>query len=347
MDTPNKIRPLLVLRILFDHTDENHCITIAQILQILKDKHGVESYRKTIKEDIDLLINVGYDIEFIKSSQNQYHIVSREFDIAELKVLIDAVVSSKFISKTKSQELADKISKLGGPFAAKELVRNIDVERRVKGENRQLLLIIDTINTAINQKKKIAFKYFTYNVRKDKKEKHDGYVYTFSPYKLVWNGDYYYVVGFSDKYSDIGIFRVDRISKNPNILEDDVVPAPKAFDINAYLNSMFSMYSDVREQVELICNNDVMDSIIDRFGENVSVYANDMESFRIIVNTAVGHVFYSWVFGFGGKVKIKSPQKVKSDYAEMVQKAAACLSGVLSTLNEKESMGTPAIDADS
>lgn len=327
MDAPNKIRPLLVLRILFDHTDEDHCITIAQILQILKDEHGIESYRKTIKEDIDLLIDAGYDIEFIKSSQNQYHVVSRDFEVAELKILIDAVVSSKFISKAKSQELARKISKLAGPFAAKELVRNIDVERRVKGENKQLLLIIDTINTAINQKKKIAFKYFSYNVRKDKKEKHDGYVYTFSPYKLVWNGDYYYVVGFSDKYSDIGIFRVDRISKNPEILEDKAVPAPKTFDINAYLNSMFSMYSDAREQVELICDNDVMDSIIDRFGEDVRIYANNMDSFRIIVNTAVSHVFYSWVFGFGGKVKIKSPQKVKTNYAELVQKIACCLDG--------------------
>lgn len=327
MDAPNKIRPLLVLRILFNHTDEDHCITIAQILQILKDQHGIESYRKTIKEDIDLLIDAGYDIEFIKSSQNQYHVVSRDFDVAELKILIDAVVSSKFISKAKSQELAGKISRLAGPFAEKELVRNIDVERRVKGENKQLLLIIDTINTAINQKKKIAFKYFTYNVRKDKKEKHDGYLYTFSPYKLVWNGDYYYVVGFSDKYSDIGIFRVDRISKNPEILEDNAFPAPKTFDINAYLNSMFSMYSDAREQVELICDNDVMDSIIDRFGEDVRVYANDMNSFRIIVNTAVSHVFYSWVFGFGGKVKIKSPQKVKTNYAELVQKIAGCLDG--------------------
>lgn len=347
MDNLNKLRPLFVLKILYELTDENHCITIAQILQALKDEYNIESYRKTIKEDIDLLMAADFDIEFIKSSQNQYHIVSRDFDIAELKILIDAVVSSKFISKTKSQELANKISKLGGPFVAKTLVRNIDVERRVKGENRQLLLIIDTINTAINQNKKIAFKYFTYNARKDKKEKHDGYVYTFSPYKLVWNGDYYYVVGFSDKYDDIGIFRVDRISKNPDILEDNVVPAPKTFDINSYLNSMFSMYSDVREQVELICDNDVMDSIIDRFGENVSVYANDMESFRIIINTAVGHVFYSWVFGFGGKVKIKSPQKVKSDYFEMVQKTAVCLGGVLNTLNDKEQMKATAINTDS
>ena len=325
MEQSIRLRPLFILKILYAHTDENHCVTIAQILQFLRDEYDIESYRKTVKEDIDLLIDAGFDIEFIKSSQNQYHIISRDFDIAELKVLIDAVVSSKFISKTKSQELADKLSKLAGPYVAKELVRNIDVERRVKGDNKQLLLIIDTINTAINEKKKIAFKYFTYDVRKDKKEKHNGYLYKFSPYKLVWNGDYYYVVGYSDKYDDIGSFRVDRISKVPEMLEEKAVSMPRAFDINTYLNSMFKMFNGERIEVELVCDNSVMDSIIDRFGESVKIYANDMESFRIIVKVSVSHIFFSWIFGFGGKVKIKSPASVKEDYAQMVKHAAACI----------------------
>lgn len=321
MENKNKLRQVFVLKILYEHTDDDHSMTIAQILQYLKDEYEIESYRKTIKEDLDLLIDSGFDIEFIKSSQNQYHIISRDFDIAELKVLIDAVISSKFISKAKSQALADKLSKLAGPYIAKELVRNIDVERRVKSENKQLLLIVDTINTAINEKKKIAFKYFTYDVRKDKKEKHNGYIYKFSPYKLVWNGDYYYVVGFSDKYNDIGNFRVDRISKTPEILEDEAVPIPKSFDIGTYLNAMFHMYSAERKEVELICDNSVMDSIIDRFGEGVKVYANDMTSFRIIVKVMVSHIFYSWIFGFGGKVKIKAPANIKERYDEMLKRA--------------------------
>ena len=322
MDNTNKLRQIFILRILYEHTDENHCMTIVQILQALKDEYGIDSYRKTIKEDIDLLMAADFDIEFIKSSQNQYHIVSRDFDIAELKVLIDAVVSSKFISKSRSQTLADKLSKLAGPYLSKELVRNIDVERRVKGENKQLLLIVDTINTAINQKKKIAFKYFTYNVRKEKIEKHNGFVYKFSPYKLVWNGDYYYVVGFSDKYNEVGCFRVDRISKNPEILEDKAVAMPKSFDINVYLNTMFRMYNGDHKEVELICDNSVMDAIIDKFGEDIKVYANDMDSFRIIVNLAVSHVFYSWVFGFGGKVRIKAPIDVRNGYVKMLETAS-------------------------
>ncbi|MCF0133934.1 MAG: WYL domain-containing protein [Bacteroidaceae bacterium] len=116
--------------------------------------------------------------------------------MAELKILIDAVESSKFISKDKSKALAKKLAGLAGPFASKELVRNIEVERRVKGSNDLVLQIVDTINTAINQKKKIAFRYFTYNVKKEKKDRHQGLTDVLSPYKLVWNGDYYYVVGF-------------------------------------------------------------------------------------------------------------------------------------------------------
>lgn len=325
MNAPNKIRLLQVLKILIDHTDEDHCVTIAQILQILKDEHGIESYRKTIKEDIDLLIDAGYDIEFIKSSQNLYHIVSREFDVAELKILIDAVVSSKFISKAKSHELANKISRLAGPYVAKELVRNIDVERRVKGENKQLFLIIDTINTAINQKKKIAFKYFAYNVRKDKKEKNDGYVYLFSPYKLVWNGDYYYAIGFSDKHKSVGCFRIDRISKVPEILEDNAVTTSQSFDVNTYLNSMFRMYSGDCQKVELVCANSVIDSIIDRFGEEINIYAYDMNSFRIIVNVSISHIFFSWIFGFEGKVKIKAPKDVENQYKEMLYNSCCAM----------------------
>ena len=183
------------------------------------------------------------------------------------------------------------------------------------------MLIIDVINTAINKKKKIAFKYFSYNVRKEKAEKHNGFEYKFSPYKLVWNGDYYYVVGFLDKYNDVGSFRVDRISKCPKILDDKAVPMPKTFDMNTYLNTIFHMYSGERREVELVCDNNVMDSIIDRFGEEVKVYANDMESFKIIVKTSISHIFYSWVFGYGGKVKIRGPVDVKDGYIEMVKNA--------------------------
>ena len=227
MDKSVKLRPLYVAQILLNYTDEEHLLTIAEILQKLHDKYGIDSYRATIKTDIEMLMEAGMDIEFIKSSQNHYHIVSRDFDVAELKILIDAVESAKFISKDKSQKLVEKISKLAGPFASEGLKRNIDVERRIKPGNEKLLFIVDSINDAINQGRQISFQYFQYNVKKERKPRFDGYWYKLSPYRLVWNGDYYYVVGYYEKYHEVVSYRVDRMVGRPEILEDDAIPLPK------------------------------------------------------------------------------------------------------------------------
>lgn len=135
----------------------------------------------------------------------------------------------------------------------------------------------------------------------------------------MWNGDYYYVIGVFDYQQRIGNFRVDRIACCPKILDEPAVEPPKGFDINNYLNTTFRMYNSEHCDVELICDNSVMDSIIDRFGKDVTTYANDMTSFRVVVNVATSHVFYSWVFGFGGLVKIKAPQEVKDKYKEMLK----------------------------
>lgn len=320
MESLIKLRPFFVSQILFDNTDENHYITIVEIINILKDKYHIEAYRTTVKTDIDMLIEAGVNIEFIKSSQNRYHIVRREFDLAEIKILIDAVVSSKFISKSKTEILSSKLCKMAGPFECNNLIRNIEVEQRIKADNQELLDIIETINLAINQKKKIMFQYFSYNIRKEKKLRHNGEQYIFSPYKLVWNGDYYYVVGYSEKHQCITNFRIDRISKSPEILEVIQTYPPIDFNMDKYLNSIFRMYVGKIDEVELVCDNTVIDAILDKFGEDVTILANDMESFRIIITTSTSHIFYSWIFGFGGKVKIKSPENVLQTYKEMIRR---------------------------
>ena len=167
----------------------------------------------------------------------------------------------------------------------------------------------------------ISFQYFQYNVRKEKKIKRNGEPYVITPLHLVWNGDCYYMVGVYEYKQRLGSFRVDRIAKCPVILKEEGTPAPEGFDIDNYINTTFHMFNSEHEEVELICDNEVMDSIIDRFGEDVTTYANDMTSFRAVVNIAVSHIFYSWVFGIGGKVKIKGPEKVKEKYAEMLREA--------------------------
>lgn len=321
MDNNAKLRPLYLAKILYELTDEEHCLSTNQLIDILQEKYGITSYRTTIASDIELLKQYGMDIKSVKSQSIMYNLVSREFDLPELKLLIDAVASSKFITEKKSKELVGKLSKLASNIQADELKRNVMPEGRIKLGNENIYYIVDTVNTAINNKKQISFQYFSFNVRKQKKAKHNGELYVFSPYYLIWNGDYYYTVGYSEKHNGIGSFRLDRIIKTPTILEKEAIKMPTDFNINKYINTSFRMYNSKTEIVELICDNSVMDAIIDRFGEDVQTYANDMQTFRAMVDVSVNHVFFGWVFGFAGKVKIKSPKEVKDQYYIMLEAA--------------------------
>lgn len=325
MDNTAKIRPLYLAKILYEQTDEEHYLTTAQLMQILEEQYGITSHRQTIKTDIALLKEFGLEIEEVKSVQNRYNLCDRQFDLPELKLLIDAVESSKFITANKSQELVDKLSGLCGIHAGAKLKRNVSCEGRVKPGNEKIYLIVDAINQAINENKKISFQYFRYNAEKKRQLKSDGKAYVITPLHLVWNGDYYYMIGVYDYKQRLGSFRVDRIAKRPTILDEAGTSAPEGFDINEHINTTFRMFNCEHTEVELLCENDVMDSIIDRFGEDVPTQPIDQSSFKATVNIAVSNVFYSWIFGFGGKVKIIRPQSVKEHYADMLRDAVASI----------------------
>ena len=325
MDIKAKLRPFYVAKMLYEQTDEEHYLTIAQIINQLQSKYGISTSRGTVGDDIKALQEFGVEIEVEQSTQNQYYLIGRRFDLPELKALIDAVESARFIPKEKSSALVDKLSLLASPFEVSKLVRNVDVENRIKADNEKIYYIMETLNDAINDKKKVSFQYCTYNRNKERVAKHNGEIYAFSPYKMIWNGDYYYVVGYSEKHGSIGSFRVDRIVTTPQILSEEQHEPPKDFDLNIYLNSMFRMYNGERKQVELICDNDLMDAVIDKFGKDVVVSEYDDNSFRVKATTSVGSVFYSWIFGFGGRVTISSPEDAREEYAEMVAAAIAAL----------------------
>ena len=232
MDIDSKIRPLYLLQILKENTDEDHVLTTAQLCRMLEDEYGITTFRTTINSDIGVLQKAGFSIQVTRSTQNLYNYIEREFDIPEIKLLLDAIMSSKTITKGKSDQLAAKLSSLAGPYKAKELKRNLVVDGRIKNENEHIYIIIDAINDAINQKRKISFQKTEYNVRKERVLHNHGETYVFSPYSLVWDGDFYYVVGFSEKYKSIGSHRVDRIYKRPEVLDETSIPTPVGFEIN-------------------------------------------------------------------------------------------------------------------
>lgn len=318
MDKEAKIRPLYLAKILYEFTDEDHYLTTAQLMDILEREYSIKVHRQTIPSDVETLLAFGMDIQAEMSSQKRYKLISREFDIAELKLLIDAVESSRFITQKKSEELVAKLSGLACKSQAENLRRNISAENRIKTDNKNVLLIIDSINEAINRDKKVSFLYYKYDVRKEPRFRNEGKPFVFSPHHLVWNGDYYYMVGVFDDGKTVGTFRIDRIQNRPEILDENTDPFPDAFDFEKYLQSSFRMFGMDHTNVDLICTNDVMDAIIDKFGKDVTTYAYDMEHFRAEVDVAVSSVFYSWIFGFGGKVWIDAPVKVKEGYKQMV-----------------------------
>ena len=325
MDIDGKLRPLYLLKILKERTDEDHTLTTAQLCKMLKEEFGIETFRTTIKGDIEVLQQAGFSVQVTRSTQNLYNYIERDFDIPEVKLLIDAVMSSKFITKAKSDQLVSKLTELAGPYKARELKRNLVVDGRIKPENEQVYMIVDAINEAINARKKIRFQKVEYNVKKERVLHHGGEEYVFSPYSLVWDGDFYYVVGYSDKYQSIGSHRVDRIYKRPEILDEAAVPPMVGFDINTYVNTMFRMYNSDRYEVELQVENQLMDAIVDKFGSDVTTYACDQKSFRVVATVSVGTTFYNWIFGFGGRVKIRGPENVRREYEARVKEAAEAL----------------------
>lgn len=321
MEKDNKARILYLLKILYERTDEENPLSTSELIRILKDEYEICVYRTTLAEDIEKLREFGIDIITLKTVQNKYFIGSRLFDVPELKLLVDAVESSKLITEKKSGELVGKLSSLTSANRAQSLRQSLCTEGRVKPANEYVYYIVDSLNEAINSKRKVSFYYFQYTARKEKVLRNNGEAYIFSPYSLVWNGDYYYVIGYSDKHAKTVSFRVDRIYRSPEILSEPAVGPPEGFNEAEYINTMFRMFKKDPLAVELICDNSVIDSIIDKFGRDVETYSHSPSTFKVRVETAPSHVFYSWIFGFGGKVKICSPEQVKAEYAKMVREA--------------------------
>ena len=321
MDNDAKLRPLFLAKILYEQTDEMHSLTTAQLIIILENQYGIKAHRQTIKTEIGLLRKFGFEIQEVKSTQNRYNLFGRKFDLAELKLLIDAVESSKFITAEKSKVIVEKLSTLASGHSAVALRRNVSCEGRIKTHNEKTLLIVDSINEAINTNRQISFTYFKYDSNKHRQLKHGGQLYTVTPLQLVWNGDYYYMVCFREDKQQIYCFRIDRIATCPEILETSGTPAPEGFDVDEYVNTSFRMYGGNCQEVKLVCDNDVMDAIIDRFGVDVETDIVDENTFSATVNIAITHIFFKWVFGFCGKVRIKAPANVKEQYADMLREA--------------------------
>ena len=302
----SNIRIIELLRFLYQQTDEAHAVTVSEMIEYLKSK-GIPSVRQTVYTDLEALDTAGIDIVQIKSTQNRYFIGSRIFEYPELKMLVDAVASSKVISAKKSQALIQKLGQLTSIQQAEQLQRLASLSSRVKPHNEKVYYIIDSIQTAILDQHQISFQYYEYTPEKKKILKHDGYRYILDSYALEWKNDHYYLIGYSHKHKGIAHFRVDRLT-SVEPLDSKFQPMPD-FDVAAYTNKMVDMFAaEHAEQVKLLCSNELMRVIIDHYGEDIEISPYDDSHFTVTIEVNPSGTCYGWVFKFMGEIRILSPQ---------------------------------------
>lgn len=311
-----KVKLIKILEILRNESDEEHPMSTNALIKRLRDEE-IDVERKTLYDDIDCLNACGYEIMTVKTNSNHYYIDDRTFNVAEIKILLDAVNASHFVTEKKTKELSEKIAALAGNHRAEVLKRHVK-SIDVKHTNEKIYYNIDCLNDCIEKGKMASFKYFKYNLSGKHEYKREGEDYLVSPISLVCSEDNYYLVAYSDKHDDITNYRVDRI-ESVSATDIDVSEKCKKRATQQKTNKkVFSMFNGEEYRVTLLCDDSIINPVVDKFGENAIMTKCDGNKFTISANVLVAPTFYSWVFTFGEKMKIISPQKVVDEMKTLV-----------------------------
>ena len=313
-----KLKLLYLLQILNERTDDEHGLSMQEIIAAL-GKYDIEAERKSIYSDLELLEQFGVDIEKRKSSTTTYHVVSRDFELPELKLLVDAVQASKFISPNKSNEIIKKLEKMTSRYEAAQLQRQVYVANRIKNMNSSILYVVDDIHRAIINNKKISFQYFEWNMNREKQLKRDGKVYLASPWGLTWDDENYYLIAYDTEIDSIKHYRVDKMI-NIKVLDEAREGAEtfEGFDMGVYSKKTFGMFGGDDEQVTLRCNKSIANAVVDRFGSDVIMIPIDDDHFEVSTKVSVSPTFLGWVAMFGKNMMIKSPVSVVEKFKEHI-----------------------------
>ena len=310
--TNQKFKFTYLMKIMLEKTDDEHSLTMPQIMEEL-EKYDVTAERKSIYTDFQDMTEK-FGVEIIKEQigrETYYHVGAREFELAEVKLLIDAIQSSKFITQTKSRELITKIKSFVSEHQAKQLQRQVYINDRVKTMNESVYYNVDDIHTAINQNKKIRFKYFKWDINTKLVPRHNGDWFIVSPWALTWDDENYYMVAFDDLDSKIKHYRVDKMM-HISIEEEkrsgrDVF---RNFDMAEYSKATFGMYQGQKAKVKIQFANYMCGVFIDRFGKDISFRPIDDEHSELHVDVNVSPQFFGWIFSLGKDVKVTGPSEV-------------------------------------
>lgn len=314
-----KMKILYIMKILLDETDENHVFAMSEIISKLECL-GIKAERKSIYDDMEALRLFGVDIINRREQPAGYYIASRQFELPELKLLVDAVQASKFITYKKSRELIKKIESLSSRSEAQQLQRQVFVSNRVKTMNESIYYNVDKIHTAISADTKISFQYYEWSVTKEMQIKKNGQKYVISPWALSWDDENYYMIGFDEEVSMIKHYRVDKML-NIDLLNDLRVGRElfNNFDTASYTQRTFGMFGGQEVDVDILFKNKFIGVVIDRFGKDVTIRKQDEEHFVAKVKVVVSNQFFGWLTGLGKGVKINAPKSVVTDFQRFLE----------------------------
>lgn len=320
--TNQKLKLIYLIKIMLERTDEEHGLTMPEILAALEE-YGVTAERKSIYNDFESLRQL--EIDVIQEQQGKtytYHVASRQFELAELKLLVDAIQSSKFITEKKSKQLIKKLESLASSYEAKQLQRQVYVSGRIKTMNESIYYNVDEIHNAIASNKKIRFQYFQWNIKKETELRKSGQFYEISPWVLSWDDENYYMIGYDSEAQKIKHYRVDKMLKSTCMDEArEGKELFESFDIAAYTRKSFGMYGGEEQSVKLEFENRLVGVVIDRFGKDIIIAPAGDNRFTIKVDVAVSDQFLGWVFALGDGAKILGPENVVEQMKKLAKKA--------------------------
>lgn len=314
-----KLKLLHVMKIITEQTDEKNPISVDSIIKKLQSI-GISAERKSVYDDIKALTEFGLDIINTRAKPSGYFLASREFELAELKLLVDSVQAAKFITEKKSISLIKKLTSLCSKHEANLLNRQVYVHNRIKSINENIYYNVDCIHNGINKDKKISFKYFSYDLNKNKQFRKNSELYCVSPYALTWDDENYYMIAYD---SEAGIIKHYRVDKMENIsISDEPREGKKHFsevDMAVYTKRNFNMFGGEEQKVKIEFHNSLVGVVLDKFGTDTTMTQTSDELFSVCVKVAVSPVFFSWVFTFGDKVRILAPECVVTEAKDRIR----------------------------
>ena len=318
-----KLKMLYLVQLFSRETDDAHKLTMPEIISKLA-ADGVNADRKTLYQDFEELRRFGFDIISEKDGRNfYYYLGSRDFELPELKLLVDSVQSSKFITDKKSGQLIKKLESLVSRYEGSQLHRQVIIAGRVKTMNESIYYNVDKIHAAIGADRQIRFKYFDWNLKKEMEPRYGGRWYQLSPWALMWDDEKYYLVAYDSKHETIIHYRVDKMTQI-RVLDEkrEGHEEFRQFNIAHYTNTLFGMYAGDETKVTLEAENRLVSVFIDRFGKDIIIAPIDDDHFRTTVTVAVSRQFFGWIMAIDGDVRIVAPDTVVRQIREEIERQA-------------------------